>query len=171
MIFSNFVWVQIWEREILGIFVWQIFHSIFSVFSILEKRYCPHYSVVWCSMAFTASGVGRSCSFMAQSIAYDLSTSTKKGLFLGPILDHAGRFWSPNSFVFLSVCKIIGFRKPKRNETETIFEFRPKTETKIETSLLSCFDLIRVFMHQICIKMTLDSLINSFLTLLNLHLP
>jgi hypothetical protein len=58
-----------------------------------------------------------------------------------------------------------------RNETEIAFEFRPKTEPKIETSLLSCFDLIHIFMHQICIEMTLDALINSFLTLLNLHLP
>jgi hypothetical protein len=58
-----------------------------------------------------------------------------------------------------------------RNETETIFEFRPKTETKIETFILSCFDLIRVFLHQICIKMTLGALINIFLALLNLHLP
>jgi hypothetical protein len=57
-----------------------------------------------------------------------------------------------------------------RNETETIFEFRPKTETKIENSLHFCFDLICIFTHQICAKMTLDSLINRIFTLLNLHL-
>ncbi len=58
-----------------------------------------------------------------------------------------------------------------RNETETIFEFRPKTETKIENSLLFCFDLIRIFTHQIVAKMTIDSLINRILTLLTLLTP
>ncbi len=72
---------------------------IFSVFLILEKRYCPHYSGVWCG-AITASEVGRSCSFMAQSIAYDPRTSTKKGFFSGPVLAPWGGVWSSISLVF-----------------------------------------------------------------------
>ncbi len=50
--------------------------------------------------AITLQGVGRFCSFMAQSIAYDPRTSTKKGYFLDPVLDHAGRFLSPNCIHF-----------------------------------------------------------------------
>ncbi len=48
-----------------------------------------HYSGVICD-AITASGVGRSCSFMAQSIAYDPRTSTKKGFFSRPVLAPRG---------------------------------------------------------------------------------
>ncbi len=35
--------------------------------------------------AITFHGVGRSCSFMARSIAYDPRTPTTEGIFLGPV--------------------------------------------------------------------------------------
>jgi hypothetical protein len=57
--------------------------------ALLSSLFCVVY--VWCG-AITASGVGRSCSFMARLIAYDPRTLTKKGFFSGPVLDHAGRF-------------------------------------------------------------------------------
>jgi hypothetical protein len=40
-------------------------------------------------VATTFRRVDRSCSIMAQSIAYDSEISTKEGNFLGPILDPA----------------------------------------------------------------------------------
>ncbi len=47
-------------------------------------------------LATTSHGVGRSCSFMARSIAYDPKTSVTEGFFFG---DPRGRAWSPFSLV------------------------------------------------------------------------
>jgi hypothetical protein len=52
------------------------YYPIFSVFSNFEKiRYCPHFVCPSVRLsvrrATTFQGVDRSCSFMAQSIAYD----------------------------------------------------------------------------------------------------
>jgi hypothetical protein len=61
-------------------------YFIFNVFSILRKnRYCPHFvralSIRPSVIVTTFHGVGRSCSYLSQSIAY--GPRTKKGHFLG----------------------------------------------------------------------------------------
>ncbi len=53
--------------------------NLFSVFSYAIVRALS--DEVWGAITF--DGVGRSCSFMARSIAYDPRTPTTKGFFLG----------------------------------------------------------------------------------------
>jgi hypothetical protein len=72
---------------------------LFSVFSILEKRKCR--SVC---LATTFPGVERSCSFIAQLIAYDPMACTKGGDFFGPVLDLMVDIQSPNSTHFHTFC-------------------------------------------------------------------
>ncbi len=75
--------------------------SIFSVFSNFEKiRYCPRFVCPSVCRATTFQGVDRSCSFMAQSIAYDPRAWTKEGFFFKPILAPTGGVRSPNSIHF-----------------------------------------------------------------------
>ncbi len=74
---------------------------LFSFLAYFQYAYVRALSGVRLSvLATTFHGVGRSCSFMARSIAYDPRTSVTEGFFLGPVLAPRGRAWSPFSLVF-----------------------------------------------------------------------
>ncbi len=95
--------------------IWK-FVSIFSVFSI---RLCVRF--VRCLVsdveAITFHGVGRSCSFMARSIAYDPRTSVAEVFFLGPVLAPRGRAWSPFSLYFIPSQSRTGKKAGKTQKT------------------------------------------------------